>query len=186
MVQRTGRRAPVVVVALAALTALLVLAACKANPRATLISPQLGAMLAAEEAGQIVVALPTPIPPKLADLTPEEIFAGLPADLAEAVQKGDPANGDALTTANACKGCHMMDPANQVVAPTWFNVGDRVITRIPGTGPAEYIHQSIINPNGFLVPGFMANIMPQTYADTFSTQDLGDIIAYLLSLSGAP
>ncbi len=172
----------VVVAALAAVG----LSGCAPNADGYIISPQLGAQLAAQEAGLVIVVEPTPLPPVLADLTPDQITAGLPDDLAAALASADPTQGTNIATANGCIGCHSLDPAATMTGPTWHNVGDHAIIRVAGESPAEYIHQSIVNPAAFVVPDYPAGIMPATYGDQLSTQELADLIAYLLEQSGQP
>lgn len=166
--------------------AALALSACAPDVNASIISPQLGVQLAAQQAGQELVIAPTPVPPKLADLTPDQITAGLPDDLAQTLAAADASQGPTLAATKGCIGCHAVDPAVQMTGPTWYNVGDHAITRVPTESPAEYIHQSIINPNGFVVPNFPASIMPQNYGEQLSTQELADLIAYLLAQTGQP
>lgn len=184
--QRTGRIAPAIAVALFGLLLILLLGACAPDASAAILSPALGDVLEAEAAGEVYVAAPAVELPKLADLPPEEVAEGVPADLAEAIANGNVDNALTLVAARGCIGCHQLDPANQLVAPTWHNVGDTAVSRIPGMSPAEYLHQSILKPNDFIVEGYLANIMPQTYGDQLTTQDFGDIIAYLLSQNGQP
>jgi mono/diheme cytochrome c family protein len=173
-------------VAGAATVALLALSGCAPDVNAAIISPSLGAALEAEEAGQVLVIEPTPIPPVLADLTPEEITAGLPEDLAQALAVADPTQGPVLATSKGCIGCHSLDPEAVMTGPTWHNVGDHAIIRVATESPAEYIHQSIVNTNDFVVPGYPANIMPANYGEQLSTQELANIIAYLLQQTGQP
>ncbi len=160
------------------------LAACTPNASASIISPNLGEQLAAIEAGaEIVVAAPVEVP-KLADLTEEQIYAGMPDDLAAAVKSADPAGGQTVSLGNACIGCHALDPNQQMTGPTWYNLGDTAVGRVPDLGPAEYIHQSIVAPNSHVVEGYSANIMPQNYGTMLSQEDLATLIAYLISQHG--
>lgn len=180
------------ILALCAFVAVLLAAACAPDANISIISPELGAQLAAIEAGGSIVREPTPVPPKLAELTPEQVFAGMPEDLAAAVQAAVPADGAtiALSVAvPACVGCHLMDPAIAGAGPTWHNVGDTAVVhamRAGIAGPAEYLHHSIIAPGDFVVPGFTSGIMPETYEGALSQDDLATLIAYLLSLNGQP
>jgi len=178
------RSVPAVTILLIASAAVLLLAACAPDASAAIISPNLGAQLAAAEAGGAVALVPTPVPPKLAELPPEAVLAGVPADLAEAIANGNIDNGPTIAAARGCIGCHQMDPANQAVAPTWYNMGDTAVIRIAGVSPGEYLHQSIVAPNSYIVPNFLANVMPQNYSEQLSTQELGDVIAYLLAQNG--
>ncbi len=159
----------------------LALAACAPDPNELIISPQLGDQMVARSAGnQVVRAEPTPAP-RLADLTPEEITAGLPEDLAAAIINGDPARGEQLALSNGCIGCHSLDPNAVMTGPTWYNIGNTAVGREPGVSPAAYLDHSIVNPSEYVVPNYPDNIMPKTYGQTLSVQDQGDLIAHLLA-----
>lgn len=161
------------------LVTVLLFAGCTPNPRAQLISPD----MVPEVKGQAFVP-PTPTPiPDINNLSEEEIFAGLPDDVA-ALFPGDPANGETVATAAGCFGCHRMDDTNTVVAPSWSNVASMSISRVPGESPAVYLYQSIVNPNGFVVSGYNSGVMPQTYQETLSQQEIVDIVTYLLAQGG--
>jgi hypothetical protein len=71
-----------------------------------------------------------------------------------------------------------------MTGPTWYNLGDTAVGRVPDLGPAEYIHQSIVAPNDHVVEGYSANIMPQNYGTMLSQEDLATLIAYLISQHG--
>ncbi len=158
----------------------VVVAGCAPNASAELISPQLGAQLFAKESSEEVVVAPTPEPVKFANLTPEEVTAGLPEDFAAALAAADPSKGEAVALANACIGCHSVDPNQTMTGPTWFHVADTAANRRAGVSPALYIYHSILTPNEVVVDGYPANIMPQIYADTISQGDLANLVAYLL------
>lgn len=159
---------------------LLLIAACAPNPRSQLISPDMVLV----EPGEAFVP-PTPTPePRIDNLTDEEIFAGLPADVAP-LFPGDVAAGQNLSVANGCVGCHNLDPDNAIVAPTWNNMANTAVGRalVSGSaGPADYLYSSIVAPNSYVVPGYNAGVMPQTYVESLSEEDLVDLVAYLLSL----
>jgi mono/diheme cytochrome c family protein len=171
---------------LALLICMLVLGltACQPDARAQLISPQLGEQLTAQEAGTQIVVQPTPEPLTFAQLTDEEIYAGMPDDLVVLLQNADPGRGQNLALVNGCIGCHSMDPAIQMSGPTWFNIGDTSVNRVFGQGPAFYLWESIIVPNAYVVSGYPANVMPQNYDDLLSDEELADLVAYLLAQHG--
>lgn len=163
----------------------LAVAACAPNANELIISPKLGEQLTALEAGnEVVVAAPTEAP-KLSDLSPEQIMAGLPDDVATALASADPANGEQITLARGCVGCHSLDPAVTMTGPTWHNVADTAVSRVPGESPAYYFYQSITNPNAFVVPNYPSNVMPANYADLLTAQELADVIDYLLQQHAA-
>ncbi len=160
----------------------IVVAGCTPNANAQLISPQLGAQLYAEEADAEIVVEPTPAPVLFAELTPEEVTAGLPEDFAAALAAADPSQGENLALINGCVGCHNTDPAIQMTGPTWNNAADHAANRVPGQSPALYLYTSIVNPGAYVVPGYPSGVMPATYADTIPTEDLANLVAYLLTL----
>ena len=159
---------------------------CSPDAEREIISPDLGARLVvAQSAGEVVVA-PTPVPPKLAELPPEQVTAGLPDDILQAVTNANPANGETLALTFTCVGCHALDPAKTQPGPSWYNIGDTAVVRVAGESPAFYLYQSITAPNSHVVEGYPANIMPQTFGETMSVQQIGDMVAYLLAQNGQP
>ena len=160
----------------------LLLAACAPDADAALISPQLGEQLYAEEASQEVAVEPTAAPVRFVDLSPEEVTAGLPEDFAAALAAADPSEGSNLALINGCVGCHSVDPAVQMTGPTWANLADTAASRQPGTSPANYLYTSITDPNQYVVAGYPAGVMPQTYGESIPQEDLANLVAYLLSL----
>ena len=159
----------------------LMATACAPDPNELIISPQLGEQMTARDAGQeIVRAEPTPLP-LLSNLTPEQIVAGLPEEILAALPNADLAHAEQLALANGCIGCHALDPAAQMTGPTWHNVGNAAVGRVPGESPGYYLYDSITNPGSYTVANYPAGIMPATYVDTLSPTDLADLVAYLLA-----
>jgi mono/diheme cytochrome c family protein len=158
-----------------------IFAACAPNPRGQLISPN----MVPEGSGQVFVP-PTPTPiPNIAELSEEEVLRGLAPDFVTLLASADPMSGQQLSTANGCFGCHNLDPSQVVVAPSWYNMANTAIIRNPASeGPAAYLYHSIVAPNDYLVQGYNAGLMPQNYQDTLSSEQLADMVAYLLTLRG--
>jgi nitric oxide reductase subunit C len=50
------------------------------------------------------------------------------------------------------------------------------------TTPEQYLLESIVTPNVFIIPGLEANIMPENYAQWLTPQNAADLIAYLQTL----
>jgi len=105
--------------------------------------------------------------------------------------EGDAANGADLYVKYGCFGCHG-DPAvegTNAVGPWLGQIADVGATRIEGYTAADYIYESILDPNAYIVdecptgpcadPSAMAS---QNFGLRMSgsPQDLGDILAYLL------
>jgi len=96
-------------------------------------------------------------------------------------------HGEALYTqgkgeAPACLNCHTLEAEAFGLGPTMIGISSRAAVEItPDQTVEDYLRESILNPNQFLVPGYR-NIMYGEYAKHFSEQDITDIIGYILSL----
>lgn len=178
------RRKSLISMLSAAILAIVLFSACAPDPSMQLISPNM--VILGE--GEVFVP-PTPTPrPRIAVLTDEEVYAGLPENLAS-LMPGDAEIGEALTVPHGCTGCHQLDNSLVEVAPTWFEIADTAVGRARQTGeagPALYLYTSITNPDSFVVSGYNSGEMPQTFSDDMDAQDLAHLLTYLLSLRAEP
>ena len=166
------------------ISAVLLVSGCAPDANAEIISPGLGAKLViARSAGEVEV-VPTAVPPKLAELTPDQVFAGLPDDVRSTVEGVDTGAASTIALKYACVGCHATDPNEVKTGPTWYNIGDTAVVRVPGESPAQYLYTSITNPTAHLVEGYPPNVMPQTFATTMTPEELATMVAYLLQQNG--
>lgn len=137
-------------------------------------------------------ATPTPLPPTA---TPEPTATPLPTsapqspiDRLVAVRNAE--NGAALfntfqDAANySCANCHSPDSEKKLIGPGLLNIKDRAAQRAPEQSPAEYIYQSIVDTNAYVVEGYEAGLMPENWAEIYSDLEIFDIVAYLLTLGG--
>jgi mono/diheme cytochrome c family protein len=124
------------------------------------------------------------------DVTPSPII-GVGTDITVQLPEGDAARGEALVAAQGCVGCHIAQP----IGPAWMptanqpGIGDRAETRYQqpdytgtATSAQQYLLESIVLPNAFVVEGFPADVMPQTYGANLTDQQAADIIAYLQTI----
>lgn len=108
----------------------------------------------------------------------------LSAKSAAAQLEGPAAKGKAIFTgAGTCFTCH--DTANgiKVVGPTLKGVASRAGSREPGKSADDYLHESIVSPNAYLVEGFPQGIMPQNFGQILSKDQINDLVAYLKTLN---
>jgi mono/diheme cytochrome c family protein len=121
----------------------------------------------------------------------EEPIDGVGVDITLELPEGDAARGEQLAIAQGCTGCHVAQP----VGPGWMptdtepGVGARAEQRFQQadyTGNAvdasQYLFESTVLPNAYVVEGFLENLMPQDYGEKITAQQLADLIAYMLSL----
>ncbi len=90
-----------------------------------------------------------------------------------------PDDAEAAVEKYGCIACHRVGAANGV-APSWVGIAERAATRNPPLTAAAYIYQSITDPGAYVVDGY-PDVMPKDFATRISDQELGDIIAYLLT-----
>jgi mono/diheme cytochrome c family protein len=98
---------------------------------------------------------------------------------------GDVERGATLFTQSingdpACAGCHTLD-GKALVGPSFQGYGKTAATRQTGITAQEYTYLSIVRPSDYLVDGF-SNVMYSQYGRHLSSQQLADLIAYLLTL----
>lgn len=84
--------------------------------------------------------------------------------------------------APACNTCHSLEPGQVLVGPSLANIGAQAGSRVSGQSAEDYLYQSVLTPNDFVVEGFSANIMPETYASQLTEQQVDDLVAYMLTL----
>lgn len=94
-----------------------------------------------------------------------------------------------LFVGKGCGGCHTvagLDGAVGQVGPELTHIATNAATRVEGQTAEEYVRSSIMNPVAHVVQdcplGPCAAVMPQNYSDQLATQELDDIVTYLLTL----
>ncbi|MCL4504728.1 MAG: c-type cytochrome [Chloroflexi bacterium] len=100
-----------------------------------------------------------------------KIVAGLP--------KGNPDNGPKLFSSMGCIGCHSQEKDKRLVGPSFYGLWGRAATRKPNYSAAEYIYESIVLPNAYVVDSYPSGVMPQTFAKQLTPQDMADILAWI-------
>jgi mono/diheme cytochrome c family protein len=132
-----------------------------------------------EPGAQEISALPTPAGPPVG------------TDITKQLPEGNVQSGEALAIQLACTACHELAPTG----PAWSavanqpGIGDRAALRIEqddytgnATTPEEYLFESVVDTNIYIVEGFAENVMPATYGSTLTDQNMADLIAYMLSI----
>lgn len=101
-----------------------------------------------------------------------------------ALNAGNPENGPAVFMANGCAACHTISSlsgASGMLGPSLDGLGKSAAERIAGKSPADYIRESIEQPNVFVVEGYPSGLMPSVRGN-ISDEDYKDLIAYLETL----
>jgi mono/diheme cytochrome c family protein len=122
---------------------------------------------------------------------PEMAGEAVGSDITQELYPGDVAKGEELATSQGCVGCHV----STTTGPAWGSsegepgIGNRALTRLDqadysgqATTAEQYLFESIVNPNIFVVEGYEPNLMPDTYSQSLTVEDASDLIAYMLTL----
>ncbi len=123
----------------------------------------------------------------LGQATPSPVVDAVGTDPNTALPAGDAARGDLLFHGKGpggqfpCSACHSLQAGQTLVGPSLAGVATRAATRKPGYSAEKYIHESVVQPNAYVVETFNPGIMPQTFGAQMTRQDLADIIAFLLT-----
>ncbi len=109
---------------------------------------------------------------------------------AEPTPVGNAANGETMfsqptigaNNAPGCITCHSLEPDVVIVGPSQAGLGTRAETRMPGMTAEEYIRDSIVNPDNYVVEGFAPGLMYQHYGTDLTEEEIDDRVAYTLTL----
>lgn len=104
---------------------------------------------------------------------------------------GDVAKGNTLynratlgsKSAEGCTSCHNFNASegDDSNAPYTEGTATRAETAVPGLSAEEYIRESILVPDAYIVEGYDAGGMYQGWVDDLSEQEIADLVAYLLT-----
>ncbi len=109
-------------------------------------------------------------------------------DLNVELPQGDAANGELLFTGQVsgkypCSACHSLQAGQTLVGPTLAGIAATAAAREDGLSAEQYLHESIVQPNTYIVEGFAnPSIMPANFGAQMTKQELADLIAYLITL----
>jgi cytochrome c oxidase subunit 2 len=87
--------------------------------------------------------------------------------------------GAAAFVSGGCGGCHVFKPAASAgqVGPSLDNLA--ADAKKAGQPLADYVKKSIVDPNAYLVPSFQKDVMPKTFGQSLSAQQIDALVKYL-------
>ncbi len=124
-------------------------------------------------------------------ITMEELHkhGGVPPGWRFTFPDGDLKAGREVFAKLECYKCHEVEGEHFPHAPKGPDTAGPELTGMGGMHPAEYLAESILNPNAVILmgPGYTSpdglSIMPD-YSETLTVRELIDLVAYLKSLGG--
>jgi len=81
-----------------------------------------------------------------------------------------------------CRICHSLEPDTVLVGPSFAGIGARAETRVPGLSAEEYLRQSIVDPNAYVVEGFPEGQMFQNFGALLTEEEIDSLVAFLLTI----
>jgi cytochrome c oxidase subunit 2 len=101
---------------------------------------------------------------------------------------GGAPSGKQLFASNGCGGCHTLADAGASgnVGPKLDDLATAAARfgKRRGESAKQYVRESIVDPRAFTVPGYPKNVMPTTFGDDLSKQQLDALVDYLLRVGG--
>jgi cytochrome c oxidase subunit 2 len=116
-------------------------------------------------------------------VSPDE-YAAFVAEKAAGCDLSDEECGQRWATDFGCIACHSLD-GSVIVGPTWQGLFGSQVSLADGSGVTAdetYIRSSILDPNSQIHEGYQPNVMPQTFGDQLTTEQVDQLVAFIVSL----
>ncbi|MBN1665766.1 MAG: c-type cytochrome [Anaerolineales bacterium] len=102
---------------------------------------------------------------------------------AQAIQAGEDLFSRSVIGSQAgCIACHSLSPGVTLVGPSLAGIGSRAGDTVPGQSADEYLREAILNPDAYIVEGFPEGAMPPALAEELSSEQIDNLVTYMLSL----
>lgn len=103
-------------------------------------------------------------------------------EIASPVSADPVERGQLVYTDNGCTSCHTLGALSSgVVGPNLTQIGVTAVTRKDGLSAEDYLRQSILNPNAYVVDTYPQDVMPKNFSEVTSPEQLDDLVAFLLA-----
>ena len=115
--------------------------------------------------------------------TPDPLITPTPTAMYVVDTIGDPANGETLFHgAGECALCHSVADEETIIGPSLQTIASRAGYMRPPLSAEDYLTGAILYPNAYIPTRGKAGIMPVTYQQQFTAQEIADLVAYLMTL----
>ena len=91
-------------------------------------------------------------------------------------------NERVVGTSPGCITCHSLDENVTLVGPSLFGLGARAGVQVSGLSAAEYVRESIVDPDAYVVEGFGAGLMVSVWGETLTEEQIDSLVEALLDL----
>lgn len=87
-----------------------------------------------------------------------------------------------IDTTPGCKTCHSLEPDAVIVGPSVAGIASRAGNMVPGISAEEYLRQSILEPDSYVVEGYPPSVMPNVWDEKLTEEQVKSLVDYLLTL----
>lgn len=81
-----------------------------------------------------------------------------------------------------CITCHSLEPGSVLVGPSLSGLGARAGSTVAGVSAEDYLRESIVDPDAYVVDGYSAGKMPSYWSDVLTDAQIGALVSYLVAL----
>ncbi len=81
-----------------------------------------------------------------------------------------------------CVTCHSLEPDVTIVGPSLAVIGTEAAEEVEGMSAEDFLQESIVDPDAFIAPGFTAGVMPKTWGEELTAEQIDNLVANLLTL----
>jgi len=93
--------------------------------------------------------------------------------------------GSGMSAQAGCQICHSLEPGRQLVGPPLAGIATTAERRVPGHSAEEYLRQSILDPDEYVVEGYRSGQMLPIYEEQLSDAEIDALVRFLLTLEGS-
>ncbi len=93
-----------------------------------------------------------------------------------------PAGRGKVLFSTHCATCHTVEEGTDLVGPSLAGIGSAAAGRVEDMDAEFYLSRSILYPDDFVVEGYEAGTMQQNFAATLTSEEVDNLVAYLLML----
>jgi cytochrome c oxidase subunit 2 len=97
---------------------------------------------------------------------------------------GGGGDGAQVFASAGCGGCHTFAPAGSdgQIGPDLDDIA--AAAEAAGKPPAEFVRESIVDPNAYVAPGYSAGVMPASFGESLAPAEIDALVAYIAGPTG--
>jgi coenzyme F420-reducing hydrogenase delta subunit/cytochrome c2 len=91
-------------------------------------------------------------------------------------------NDRSIGSTGSCNVCHSVQKDVILVGPSLAGIANTAAQRIPEMTAEEYLRESIVSPDAYIVEGYPPGQMLADFGENLSSKEIDNLISYLLTL----